>query len=74
MPTPRMVQAIVRQRTSVVIDRLEASRLMVLAASHPADEMPVDVHGRDWRTGAPRSARLTVHELLVPPDDFSSPA
>jgi hypothetical protein len=74
MPTPRVVQAIVRQRTSVVIDGPEAVRLIAQAAARPTEELPIDIFGRDWRTGTPVTARLTVHDLLVPPDGFLSPA
>jgi actin-like ATPase involved in cell morphogenesis len=74
MPTPRLVQAIVRQRTSLSIDRQEANRLMGIAMSHPAPDEPIEVHGRDRRTGAPASAQLTVSDVLMPPDDFVTPA
>jgi hypothetical protein len=67
MPTATGVQGIVQQRTSIVIDRLQAARLMKLAAVGDAD-LVLEVKGRDWRTGAPASAHLTVHEVLVPPD------
>jgi hypothetical protein len=68
------VQAIVRQRTSLSIDRQEANRLIGIAISDPAPNERIDVHGRDSRTGAPTSARLTIPELLVPPEDFVTPA
>jgi hypothetical protein len=74
MPTPRMVQAIVRQRTSLSIDRQEANRLIGIAIFGPAGDESVEVHGRDPRTGAPASAQLTVAEMLVPPDGFVRPA
>ena len=67
MPTPQGVQAIVRQRTALVIDRSEAIRLMRLAADGDADRV-LQVNGRDWRTGEPSTTRLTVREVLVPPD------
>ena len=74
MPTPRLVQAIVRQRTSLSIDRQEANRLIGVAMSRPEPDEPIEVHGRDHRTGAPASARLTISEVLVPPDGFVKPA
>jgi hypothetical protein len=74
MPTPRLVQAIVRQRTSLDIDRMEANRLIGIAISAAAPDQAVEVHGRDRRTGRTISAHVLVHDLLAPPKGFVRPA
>ena len=74
MPTPRVIQAIIRQRTSIAVDRREAGRLTRLAGRTAAPTTAVEVHGRDQVTGQPRSVSLTIEELLHPPDHFVPPA
>ena len=74
MPTPRVVQAVVRQRTSLAIERIEANRLIDIAISSSSLDQEVEVHGRDRRTGRPVSAHLPVRDLLVPPEGFVAPA
>jgi hypothetical protein len=74
LPTPTFVQAIIRQRALIAVDRWEAGRLMRLATVATAPTTTVEIHGRDRITGQPRSVSLTVEELLTPPDHFVPPA
>lgn len=73
MPTPRVVQAIVSQRTSLVVDWREAKRLVLLTLSSAPNDRVV-VHGRDPVSGEQRSSELSIAEILGPPDGFVPPA
>jgi hypothetical protein len=74
MPTPRTVQAILRQRTSLVIDRTEAQRLIGIVMADPACVDLIEVVGCHPRSGARTTAFVRATEVLVPPERFVEPA
>jgi hypothetical protein len=53
---------------------MEANRLIGVAISSATPDQDVEVHGRDRRSGRTVSARVLVHDLLVPPRGFVRPA
>jgi len=74
VPTPRTVQAILRQRTSLVVNRTEAQRVIGIVVSDPACADLIEVVGRYPRSGERATALVRATEVLVPPEGFVEPA